>query len=509
MPAETYASTAYGAVRRIRTPHAHDVLSGRGGGINSHVGNQNFRHWVAERKEDYNLAPNKQEKTQIAMEVMDKVRNQSPPGRFLRRDPTAMSGPGWWIEVDEARALAKTSQALREGAPQIRLAHKEELSQSSKKEKRSSGKRKRKATTDPRESVPKQSAPVVPGDTPPSRSSVPQMPADEYNRAIECLQANVQQAKELTDQQEKMEQGESSPQQQRQQFWDPVSKTDRLMDERASQKHYEVPAVDDLAETPPLLSMPPPPERMESLSLVSPYEPKEAYHQTLNLSTPPTRCLPRVHSLALSDFSTSDTNVLDGDGEFINPFEDESNIASKVKRSRQISNGNKRYPTDYLRNLSSDDSINPVNGLDRYFEVEYPRYVLARKTWYGVRALGCVDSVVLSHKLENGQFPHNFEHNLLLTQPSFLLIPKPFSADRSIGQWMTDENDPDEVFHGSWETDFGEGMKSILDIIHPDLTSPELGEKLPTLLFPWRGAGNNCRRTSVSSSSRGLYDGRQ
>jgi hypothetical protein len=74
---------------------------------------------------------------------------------------------------------------------------------------------------------------------------------------------------------------------------------------------------------------------------------------------------------------------------------------------------------------------------------------------------------------------------------------------------MTDENDPDEVFHGSWETDFGEGMKSILDIVHPDLTSPEMGEKLPTLLFPWRGAGNNSRRTSFSSSSRGLYDGRQ
>lgn len=33
----TLNSTANGSVRRIRTPHPHDVLSGRGGGINGHV----------------------------------------------------------------------------------------------------------------------------------------------------------------------------------------------------------------------------------------------------------------------------------------------------------------------------------------------------------------------------------------------------------------------------------------------------------------------------------------
>jgi hypothetical protein len=93
------------------------------------------------------------------------------------------------------------------------------------------------------------------------------------------------------------------------------------------------------------------------------------------------------------------------------------------------------------------------------------------------------------------------------------------SPDRSNPGLTTDENDHGQFFHGSWETDFGEGMKSILDIVQPDLTSPEMGEKLPTLLFPWRGSGSsgilsnfhhsNGRRTSVTSSSRGLYDGRQ
>ena len=119
--------------RRIRTPHPHDVLSGRGGGINAHPGNVVFREWVRVRKEDYNLAPNKAEKTRVALEVIDQVRNQDPPGRFLTRDGTASSmgagGGSWWVEVDEDRALAKTSQALREGAPQIRSAHKDEIQQ--------------------------------------------------------------------------------------------------------------------------------------------------------------------------------------------------------------------------------------------------------------------------------------------------------------------------------------------------------------------------------------------
>lgn len=49
------------SVRRIRTPNPQDVLSGRGGGINSHEGNKVFRQWVNERKSDYNLAQNKKE----------------------------------------------------------------------------------------------------------------------------------------------------------------------------------------------------------------------------------------------------------------------------------------------------------------------------------------------------------------------------------------------------------------------------------------------------------------
>lgn len=114
------------AVRRIRTPHPHDVLCGRGGGINGHVGNRVFRDLVAERRLDYNLASSKSEKARVAKEVMNLVTGLSPPGRFLMRDPTGGIG-SWWIEIDENKAMAKTSQALREGAPSIRAQHQDDL----------------------------------------------------------------------------------------------------------------------------------------------------------------------------------------------------------------------------------------------------------------------------------------------------------------------------------------------------------------------------------------------
>jgi len=111
-------------VQRIRTPNDHDVLCGRGGGINSHPGNIKFRNWVRERKENYNLAPSKAAKASVSREIVDRVTGQDPPGRFLQREEMekCQSGKGssYWVEIDDTKAMAKTSQALREGAPAIR-----------------------------------------------------------------------------------------------------------------------------------------------------------------------------------------------------------------------------------------------------------------------------------------------------------------------------------------------------------------------------------------------------
>lgn len=118
----TYNANAQGNVKRIRTPAPHDVLSGRGGSVNAHPGNCQFRDWVHVRKEEYNLARSKQAKADICREIIGKV--LAIGGRFLTKEN---SNSQWWIEQDDERMMSKTSQALREGAPKIREAHREEL----------------------------------------------------------------------------------------------------------------------------------------------------------------------------------------------------------------------------------------------------------------------------------------------------------------------------------------------------------------------------------------------
>merc|ERR1712106_917326 len=50
------------------------------------------------------------------MGIVNAVRSQNPPGRFLQKD----SKSNHWFDVGDQRAQEKTSQALREGAPDIR-----------------------------------------------------------------------------------------------------------------------------------------------------------------------------------------------------------------------------------------------------------------------------------------------------------------------------------------------------------------------------------------------------
>jgi hypothetical protein len=58
----------------------------------------------------------KREKPLIARRIVEAVRNQSPPGRFLQKDAKT----GLWSDIGDGKAREKTSQALREGAPNIR-----------------------------------------------------------------------------------------------------------------------------------------------------------------------------------------------------------------------------------------------------------------------------------------------------------------------------------------------------------------------------------------------------
>ena len=102
-------------IKDIRTPHANDVLSGRGGGTNNHPGNEKFRELVHSKKVLY-VNSSKREKALVSCAIVDFIRNQSPPGRFLQRDEKS----GLWYDIGDQKAREKTSQALREGAPDIR-----------------------------------------------------------------------------------------------------------------------------------------------------------------------------------------------------------------------------------------------------------------------------------------------------------------------------------------------------------------------------------------------------
>jgi len=101
----------------IPTPfiHPHDVLCGRGGGTNNHAGNEKFRALVNSKKVEY-LHSVKREKPRVSRGIVRAVRNQHPPGRFLQKDEKS----GLWYDIGDQKAQEKTSQALRERAPELR-----------------------------------------------------------------------------------------------------------------------------------------------------------------------------------------------------------------------------------------------------------------------------------------------------------------------------------------------------------------------------------------------------
>mmetsp|Transcript_10555 Transcript_10555/g.19702 ORF Transcript_10555/g.19702 Transcript_10555/m.19702 type:complete len:259 (-) Transcript_10555:472-1248(-) len=85
----------------------NDVLFGRGGGTNRHIGNVYFRELVSEYQPAY-IQARKRDKTMIAKTIVAQVRNRN--GRFLRKQEN-----GNWVDVGDKKAAEKTSQALREG----------------------------------------------------------------------------------------------------------------------------------------------------------------------------------------------------------------------------------------------------------------------------------------------------------------------------------------------------------------------------------------------------------
>jgi hypothetical protein len=114
---------------RVDTPNPNDVLCGRGGNINSHQGNEQFRSFVEKRKRVYLTARFKREKRLIASSIVNEIRAMDPPGRFLARKGSMKDNSGYWYDIGDEKARDKTSQALRENAPSIRAEIETEINQ--------------------------------------------------------------------------------------------------------------------------------------------------------------------------------------------------------------------------------------------------------------------------------------------------------------------------------------------------------------------------------------------
>lgn len=91
-----------------------DVLCGRGGETNHHQGNIQYRNLVKAFQPLY-IASKRRDKPRIAQCIVYTIRKHG--GRFLKRTDARSST---WVDVGNTKAREKTSQALREGAPELR-----------------------------------------------------------------------------------------------------------------------------------------------------------------------------------------------------------------------------------------------------------------------------------------------------------------------------------------------------------------------------------------------------
>ena len=92
----------------IEKPAMNDVLCGRGGGSQNHIGNKEYRAVIAANKRRY-IEASRKLKSLLVKSIVNAVRLQNPPGRFLEKD----SGSGLWNDIGDKRAFAKVSHQIK------------------------------------------------------------------------------------------------------------------------------------------------------------------------------------------------------------------------------------------------------------------------------------------------------------------------------------------------------------------------------------------------------------
>lgn len=104
-------------------PHGNDILLGRGGKNNQHVGNEQLRSIARSHRDSYRMST-KKGKSHISREIVAYVRRMNPPGRFLKKD----GATGNWEDVDDDTAREKVSQVLRDAVSAIKGSSEDRLS---------------------------------------------------------------------------------------------------------------------------------------------------------------------------------------------------------------------------------------------------------------------------------------------------------------------------------------------------------------------------------------------
>lgn len=66
----------------VDAPEDNDIICGRGKSV-SHPGNLKFRRMVSIRKDEYKQAKRREDKTRIATEIVDELRNGPKPSRYV------------------------------------------------------------------------------------------------------------------------------------------------------------------------------------------------------------------------------------------------------------------------------------------------------------------------------------------------------------------------------------------------------------------------------------------
>jgi len=103
----------------IKHPGENDVMFGRGGDTNYHIGNHRFRMLADEYCKQYHEASRK-EKALIVQQVVSSWRGRNPSGRFLARTDPSLGEESLWHDVGTAVALKKAAKILSERSSEYR-----------------------------------------------------------------------------------------------------------------------------------------------------------------------------------------------------------------------------------------------------------------------------------------------------------------------------------------------------------------------------------------------------